>query len=596
MTNMITNPILPGFHPDSSALRVADDYYIATSTFEWWPGIDIYHSTDLVNWEWIAAPINRRSQVDLLGNYNSGSLWAPHLSHADGRFWLVYTDVKTYAPFKDTLNYVITAEDIRGPWSAPAFLTASGFDPAIFHDDDGRKWFLNMLYDWRPGHEKFSGTVIQEFDPGMMKLVGERGHFYKGTKLGVCEGPQILKKDGWYYLLCAAGGTGWMHAATVARARALEGPFEDSPYMPLLTTRDELTNPLQKSGHCCFLRIGDEWYVTQICARPLTERGNCTLGRETGIQRIYWTDDGWPRLANNTTSPDLVVPAPALSQGVAQRNDHSEHVDFATADYSALKPMPEEPLARLDATCVKQAAPALDSTTDPGISPSFKTLRTALEAERDYSLTAHRGWLRLYGGQSLRSLHRQSLLARRWEAFDFDAETTIDADPKNFQQMAGLILFYDTNNWIYACLTFDTEVSERRIVQVLRCENDALAYGCEAVDAGSGPIVLKVEVRHDTARFYYAPAQLVDGSLVGPAAAMLGAVETGAGSRGDVDWLPLGGDQPADHISDDYVERNLNGRGLAFTGAMVGICAQDMDAHRSYADFSYFDYKERTQQ
>ena len=552
MTTMIKNPILPGFHPDSSALRVGDDYYIANSTFEWWPGIDIYHSKDLVNWEWVASPVNRESQVDLKGNYDSGSLWAPHLSYADGRFWLVYTAVKTYAPFKDTLYYVITAPSITGPWSEPHFLTASGFDPAIFHDDDGRKWFLNMLYDYRPGHAMFAGTVIQEFDPESMTLIGERKHFYKGTKLGVCEGPQILKKDGYYYLLCAAGGTGYMHAATVARARSLEGPFEDSPYTPLMTTRDEPGNPLQKSGHCCFLQIGDEWYVTQICGRPLTERGNCTLGRETAIQKIYWTEDGWPRLINDTISPDLEVPAPKIARNVVQNMDHSERVEF-----------------ELDG--VAQANAPLTSVTDPAIPPSLKTLRTALTAEEHYSLTARPGWLRLYGAQSLRSQHLQTLFARRWEAYDFDVETVLDFDPANYQQMAGLILYYDTQNWIYAYVSFDSEGSDKRIIQVLRCDHERLEYGSEAIALEDGPVRIKVEVRHDKANFFYAQGENMHAD--------------------NAPWKAVGGAQPADHISDDYVESQI--MGCAFTGAMVGICAQDMDAHLSHADFQYLDYREK---
>ena len=299
MANTLLNPILPGFHPDPSALRVGDDFYIATSTFEWWPGVDIYHSKDLVNWEWAVAPLSRISQADLLGDYNSGGIWAPHLSYGKGRFWLAYTDVKSATAFKDTLNYIITAPQITGPWSDPVFVTASGFDPSLFHDDDGRCYFLNMLFDWRLENPGFAGTVIQEFDTGSMHLVGRRRHFYKGTDLGVCEGPQILKKDGYYYLLCAAGGTGYMHAATVARARTLAGPWEDSPFHPLLTARDVPDNPLQKSGHACFLSVGDEWYITHLCARPLTRRGNCTLGRETALQKIEWVD-GWPRLMNGT--------------------------------------------------------------------------------------------------------------------------------------------------------------------------------------------------------------------------------------------------------------------------------------------------------
>ena len=529
----IQNPILPGFHPDPSIVRVGADYYLATSTFEWWPGIEIYHSRDLVNWEWAAAPIARESMVPsgLPGNYNSGSLWAPHLSYADGLFWLVYTDVKSSTAFKDTLNYVVTAPTVTGPWSDPVLVTASGFDPSLFHDEDGRHYFLNMLFDWRLENPGFAGTVIQEFDPRTRQLKGERRHFYKGNAFGVCEGPQILKKDGWYYLLCAAGGTGYLHTATVARARTLAGPFEESPYFPLLTSRDDPAQPLQKSGHACFVQAGEEWYIVHLCARPLTARGCCPLGRETALQKIEWVD-GWPRLANGTCHPDLTVPAPALAAGAAQRTDHSETVAFA----------PETPLP-----------------------PSFKTLRMPLAAERDYSLTARPGWLRLWGGQTLSSHHRQTLFARRWQHFAFTAETTLDFAPQNFQQVAGLVLFYDTCNWIYAYVTWD-ERQNARVLRVLRCDYKAFAYGSGAVPLPAGAVDLRVQVDGAAAQFYWR-------------------------AQGAPGWRTLGGVQPADHLSDDYIEQR-RGR-CAFTGAMVGICAQDMDAHRSFADFRGFRYRER---
>ena len=530
MRQTIQNPILPGFHPDASALQVGSDYYIATSTFEWWPGIDIYHSTDLVHWQWIAAPLQKPEQVPshLEGNYNSGSLWAPHLSYADGLFWLVYTDVKSSTAFKDTLNYVITAPAITGPWSEPTFVTASGFDPALFHDEDGRHYFLNMLFDWRLENPGFAGTVIQEFDAKVRKLIGQRKHFYKGTALGVCEGPQILKKDGWYYLLCAAGGTGYSHAATVARAKSLDGPWEDSPYLPLMTTKDDPSNPLQKSGHACFLQKGGDWYITQICARPLTERGNCTLGRETALQKIEWVD-GWPRLVNGTHHPELSVEveADALTPVCT---DRSETVVFAP---------------------------------DKALPASFKTLRVPLEAEKDYSLTARPGWLRLYGGQTLSSHHRQTLFARRWESFHFTAETTLDFAPQNFQQVAGLILYYDTCNWIYAYVTWD-EVRHCRILRVMQCDFKDFSYDSEAVCLPEGTVSLRAEVDHAEARFFY--------------------------KTNGADWAPLGGVQPAEHLSDDYI--NHRRKRCAFTGAMVGICAQDMDAHNSFADFEGFCYRE----
>ena len=149
----IHNPVLRGFHPDPSFLRVEDDYYIATSTFEWFPGVRIHHSKDLVNWRLLAHALTRKSQLDLVGNPDSGGVWAPDLSYSDGLFYLVFTDVKSrVGAFKDTHNYLVTSRRIEGPWSAPVHLNSSGFDPSLFHDDDGRKWLLNQIWEqpfWR---------------------------------------------------------------------------------------------------------------------------------------------------------------------------------------------------------------------------------------------------------------------------------------------------------------------------------------------------------------------------------------------------------------------------------------------------------------
>src|SRR3954452_19741639 len=141
----IRNPILPGFNPDPACCRVGDDYYIATSTFEWYPGVQIHHSRDLAHWRLACRPLNRKSQLDMRGNPDSCGVWAPALTHADGLFWLIYTDVKRrLGNFKDTHNYLVTAPSIEGPWSDPIYMNSSGFDPSLFHDDDGRKGFFNM--------------------------------------------------------------------------------------------------------------------------------------------------------------------------------------------------------------------------------------------------------------------------------------------------------------------------------------------------------------------------------------------------------------------------------------------------------------------
>ena len=173
---LIRNPILRGFNPDPSIVRVGDDYYVATSTFEWFPGVQIHHSRDLVHWRLLTRPLNRASQLNMLGDPDSCGVWAPCLRFVNGLFHLVYTDVKRYgrtsgaggsagASLRDMHNYLVTSPRIDGEWSDPVFLNSSGFDPSLFQDDDGRLYILNMLWDHRPGHNRFAGIVIQEYDP-----------------------------------------------------------------------------------------------------------------------------------------------------------------------------------------------------------------------------------------------------------------------------------------------------------------------------------------------------------------------------------------------------------------------------------------------
>ncbi|WP_147372528.1 glycoside hydrolase family 43 protein, partial [Calidithermus terrae] len=302
---MIRNPVLPGFNPDPSVVRVGEDYYVATSTFEWFPGVQIHHSRDLAHWRLAGRPLARRSQLDLLGNPDSGGVWAPCLSYADGRFWLVYTDVKTWAPeapFKDTHNYLVTAERVEGPWSEPVYLNSSGFDPSLFHDDDGRKWLLNMVWDHRKGRNAFAGILLQEYDPVRQELVGPVRNIFRGTCLGVTEGPHLYKRGGWYYLLTAEGGTSYEHAVTLARSRSIFGPYEVHPANPLLTARDHPELPLQKAGHASLVETpAGEWYMVHLTGRPLdpptAPLRRCNLGRETAVQKLEWAPDGWPRRA-----------------------------------------------------------------------------------------------------------------------------------------------------------------------------------------------------------------------------------------------------------------------------------------------------------
>lgn len=247
----ISNPVLTGFHADPSMIRVGDTYYIANSTFEWFPGVRLHESKDLVHWNILPSPLSRSSQLDMRGNPSSGGIWAPDLSYADGRFWLIYTDVKVVnGAFKDCTNYLVTAEDIHGPWSEPVRINGVGFDASLFHDDDGRKYLVQQTWDFREYHHQFDGITLTEFDVDTMKLKPETARtIWDGTSVKVTEGPHLYKKDGWYYLFAAEGGTVYEHQESVARSRTLdECSFEVMPNGPFIGNFDTPDTYLQKQG------------------------------------------------------------------------------------------------------------------------------------------------------------------------------------------------------------------------------------------------------------------------------------------------------------------------------------------------------------
>ncbi len=414
----ISNPILPGFNPDPSIIRVEDDFFIATSTFEWFPGVRIHHSRDLIHWRLIEHPLTRLSQLDLSGNPDSGGIWAPCLSHDGSNYHLIYTDVKTRQDaFIDSHNYLVTAADINGPWSDPLYLNSSGFDPSLFHDDDGRKWLVNMVWDFRSGRNPFAGIVLQEFSPEQQCLVGPRVMIFTGSKLGVTEGPHLYKRNGYYYLMTAEGGTGDGHAVTMARSKSIKGPYEVDPENPILTSRDTGAL-LQKAGHASLVELdGGECYIAHLCSRPFNDSRRCILGRETAIQKCHWTEDGWLRLASGERTPANRVAVPDLPP-------------------FAVEPEPER-----------------EDFDQESLPLCFQTLRTPFDSSWA-SLTERPGWLRLYGRESTVSRHRQSLVARRIESVCCEASTCIDYCPDSFQQMAGLTAFYDVSTHYYLCVTW----------------------------------------------------------------------------------------------------------------------------------------------
>ena len=537
----IRNPILPGFNPDPSIIRVGADYYIATSTFEWFPGVQIHHSRDLVHWRLLTRPLNRASQLNMLGNPDSCGIWAPCLTCADGSFWLIYTDVKRFgrasvagasgSSMRDFHNYLVTSSRLDGDWSDPVYLNGSGFDPSLFHDDDGRKYLVNMLWDHRPGANRFAGIVLQEYSAKERKLIGERINIFKGTLLGLTEAPHLYKRNGWYYLLTAEGGTSWGHAVTMARSRNLIGPYELHPDTYIMSARHRPDVELQRAGHADLVETQNgETYLVYLCGRPLRNRGRCTLGRETAIQKMVWGKDDWLRTLDGQGTPTLETPAPALTT-------HTFPVRQVREDFNSSQ-----------------------------LPIDFQWLRTP-HPDEIFSLTARPGFLRLFGRETLGSLFQQALVARRQQSHCISAATVVEFEPGHFQQLAGLICYYNSSKFHYLYISHDETLGKH--LRVMSCLPDSLqadAFTPPIAIPADKPVHLRAEIDYERLHFGYR----VDGV--------------------DNDWRWLPQQFDASILSDEAAAPGT----ANFTGAFVGMACQDMAGTGKHADFDFFEYDERT--
>ena len=535
---LIHNPILRGFNPDPSIVRVGDDFYIATSTFEWYPGVQIHHSRDLVHWRLLTRPLRRPSQLNMLGDPDSCGVWAPCLTHADGLFHLIYTDVKRYgrttvggasgASLRDFHNYLVTCPTIDGDWSEPIPLNSSGFDPSLFHDADGRKFLLNMLWDHRPGQNRFAGIVLQEYSAQARALVGERRLIFKGTPLGLTEAPHLYRRNGYYYLLTAEGGTGWGHAVTMARSRTLLGPYELHPDLYILSSRNRPDAELQRAGHADLVETQHgETYAVYLCGRPLRNRGRCTLGRETAIQRMIWSDDGWLRTTDAQGIPHIEVPAPQLPAA----------------------PWP--------------SSSAREDFDNPRLPIDFQWLRSPWPEEL-FSLTARPGYLRLFGRETLGSLFRQALVARRQQSHCFSASTALEFEPEHYQQSAGLVCYYNGAKFHYLFVSHDESCGKHlRVMSSLPDQPQSDAFTAPIPIPSGQRVALRVEVDLERLRFAFR----VEGK----------------------DWRWLAESFDASILSDEASAPGLPN----FTGAFVGMACQDLAGTARVADFDYFEYRER---
>ncbi|MDO4325867.1 MAG: glycoside hydrolase family 43 protein [bacterium] len=544
---MIQNPILKGFHPDPSIIRVENEYYIATSTFEWWPGIRIHHSRNLKDWELIEYPLNRISQLDLRGVGASQGIWAPCLTYDNGIFYLVYTVVNSfYCNMYDTNNFLITATNIHGPWSEPVALNNFGFDPSLFHDTDGRKYMVSMVTDHRVPKKYAGRLVLQEYDAAAQKMTGPVREIYQGKKIFL-EGPHIFKRNGWYYLFSADTGTGELHGQTIQRSRSVWGPYEmyqpDFAYrengneaFSILTSRHHEDILLQKAGHCDLVETPNgEWYAVHLCGRPCDRRNPADaarfpnarrymLGRETAIQKMRWTEDDWLIMDCGGNTPQNEVEEPTCCTPADTKAPHFTRDDFNTKELSL----------------------------------EYQSLRIPM-TEQYVSLTQRPGYLRLYGRSGLSSKFSQTLIARRITEYDMEISTKLEFEPEIFKQMAGMVILYDTDNYFYLHISRDEDCG--KCITLLKAENKTYEYLTGYLPISEHiPVLLKITMHNGYFSFFFCLEE--------------------------EEWVPL-----AEHIDGSFLSDEACTEGW-FTGTMAGICCQDLTGFGKYADFDWFEVRE----
>lgn len=297
------NPVLPGFYPDPSVCRAGDYFYLVTSSFEYFPGVPIFRSRDLVNWEQIGHVLDCKSQLPLDGAQCFSGIYAPVIRFHDGVFYMTTTNTSGIG------NFIVTAKDPAGPWSEPVRVAQEGIDPSLFFDEDGSVYYTTSA----------GGALQSKIDAATGKLLTEPVLVWKGTGGRYPEAPHLYKIKGYYYLMLAEGGTGYEHMVTMARSKSPWGPFEPCNRNPLLTHRS-LPGSIRATGHADMIEADGKWFVVFLGVRTYGYEDTHNLGRETFLSPLVWGEDGFPVIGNNgTVSEDMesalashLVPAPKM--------------------------------------------------------------------------------------------------------------------------------------------------------------------------------------------------------------------------------------------------------------------------------------------
>ena len=490
------NPIISGAHPDPSICRVGDDYYIVNSSFEYFPGLPIHHSKDLVNWELIGYGLHREDQcngeMNLVDVQSDGGIHAPTIRYHKGTFYIITTNVYNSGDGSPGLmrNFIITAKNPSGPWSKPHIIEgAPGIDPDIFFDDNGKVYFTGTH---SPGDMNSNGIGeiwIQELDIKKWKLVGKRHTVWDGI-FGCCtEGPHIYKEHGLYYLLVAEGGTGKNHAVMIAASENILGPYEENQRNPILTTRHLSNNYFVNStGHADMIELEDgRWYMVSLGKRNDLD-GDANMGRETYLMPMQWesTIVKWEQVSEDRWEPlRYLFPVVAPLTGKVER----------------FTPLPFTDRPQYINNTV------IDDFLNKNLDLRWTFIR--VPEEKTYSLLENPGFLRLYSKPGkIEDRKRFSLVGFRQKESDFEFEVKMNFLPNKDKVESGVIHYQ--KEWNYLTNTVIKKRKKYYLEQKLKEKGKEVVTLKKTILKGyDGNIILKVKSNKDRYDFFYS---LNDGS------------------------------------------------------------------------------------
>ncbi|HBF3362482.1 TPA: glycoside hydrolase family 43 protein [Clostridioides difficile] len=539
---MIKNPILPGFNPDPCICRKGDDYYLVVSSFEWFPGIPVYHSKDLKNWELYTHILTDETKIDLKKLPSSKGIWAPCLTYCEEEdlFYIVYGIMNSMnARYFDVDNYLITSKDIKGEWSEPVYLHSSGFDASIFHDDDSKKWIASLDWETREGYEKPGVICLVEYCTKKKEIVGYPKRIWSGgTDRGCIEAPHITKRGDYYYIMCAEGGTGYGHSVTMGRAKNIWGPYEKDSMNPIVTSipgdfyerhdpdhlKPKYYNPeskLQKSGHGSYIETtSGEVYLVHLTSRPFVPELRCTLGRETAIQKMKWTKDNWLRMEDESN----------LAKEYVSESKLEEHL--------------------------VSSIPSFDDFDSNELGLQYYAPRISPLSFAD--VKSRPGYVRIRGQESRTSLNKVSILARKLTSVYARITTKMEFYPEVHQHSAGLIMYYDNMNYINL-RKYYSETLGQSALSIIHLENgEKTEFLNTRIPIKDIPIYLRLYIQGRKSYFEW--------------------------SYDEKNYQRIGKVFDTTKFSDEYCKYG------EFTGTFIGLTCADRVKHKHYADFDFFEY------